>query len=111
MKKILFAAAAVLLILAQAGFIIAMQVSGKSAYMEIYAALGVEPSGYVMFMFHVLAWWWILPLACALLSFWTYRNWSNVRAVLVSFASVACLFALCWTSYLASLWPGHVVPG
>jgi hypothetical protein len=112
MKKILFAAAT-LLILAQAGFIIVMQAHGKQAFLEIYAALNAEPITYVNFMFRVIAWWWMLPLACAPLSFWTYRNWSNIRAALVLFVNAACLLALCGTSYLAAMWTGnlHVVSG
>jgi hypothetical protein len=111
--KIAFAIAAVFLILAQMAFIIAMQINGKQALMELYTTLGVELAPYAKSMFRIIAWWWILPFACAVLSFWSFQSWSKTRAVFVLLANAACLFALCWTSYSSTMRLGHihVVPG
>jgi hypothetical protein len=111
--KIAFATAAVFLILAQIALIVAVQINGKQVLMDIYTTLGVELAPYVKFMFRVIAWWWILPLACALLSLWSFQDWSKARAMLVLLTNAACLFVLCWTSYSATMRLGHihVVPG
>jgi hypothetical protein len=99
MKKILFVIIAVLLVCAQIYFIAFMRGGALQAFLDTYSAFGIEPAAYTRFMFSVAGMWWMLPLACALLSAWTIWRWSGKRAVLVLLADMASLLALVMAPY------------
>lgn len=115
MKKVPFIVVSAFLILAQVCFIVVMLGSETLVdfcagfgldlpdmmrdglmrnFLAVYAILRIDLTAYAQFMFDVSAWWWLLPLACALLSAWASWRGSARCTLFVLFANIGVLYAL-----------------
>lgn len=103
LKKLLFVAVVLVLVLAQGYFIYAVQHGAIDAFTGAWSSFNVAQSGYSQFVFRSIKWWWALPAICLLLvGFVTWRP-TVFRVVLALSFSLLGTVALYWSAYAPSL--------
>ncbi|MDH2431099.1 hypothetical protein QCD60_00835 [Pokkaliibacter sp. MBI-7] len=92
-----------LLALVQGYFIYAVQHGLATGLDSVWRGFGVSQSGYSLWVFDTIAWWWILPVVCLLFALSVFRVRKQRHRVLMVVLGMIGTIALYGSAYAPSL--------